>query len=151
MALLCYSHLKEVVDFVKKMSFDPFRSQFVVAISITIMLLTQNFKWDNKFDIYKRWGWSEEEILTAFGKHPLCMMTSNNKIMAVMDFLCEQYGLGALYHCSAANSFFIQHGEENYTLCFSSLVSVSPKVCLRPGLRHLGHITFVMKHSCRSS
>lgn len=92
MALLSYSHLKEVVDFVKKMSFDPFRSQFVVAISITIMLLTQNFKWDNKFDIYKRWGWSEEEILTAFGKHPLCMMTSNNKIMAVMDFLVNNMG-----------------------------------------------------------
>ncbi|XP_044500315.1 transcription termination factor MTERF6, chloroplastic/mitochondrial-like [Mangifera indica] len=47
---------------------------------------------DFKFDLYKRCGWFEEEILTAYRKHPWCMMKSENKIMAVMDFFVKKMG-----------------------------------------------------------
>ncbi|XP_044500611.1 uncharacterized protein LOC123221770 [Mangifera indica] len=90
MALLHYPRLKGAVDFVKKMGFNPLRSLFIVAVST--VLLTQKSEWHKKFDVYKRWGWSEEEILTAFQKHPWCMMTSENKIMAVMDFFVNRMG-----------------------------------------------------------
>ncbi|KAJ0035664.1 hypothetical protein Pint_24567 [Pistacia integerrima] len=88
--LVSYSRLKEAVDLVKKMGINPLRSQFVIAIYI--MLLMQKSEWDKKFDFYKMCGWSEEQILTAYRKYPWCMMTSENKIMAVMDFFVNKMG-----------------------------------------------------------
>ncbi|XP_044498379.1 uncharacterized protein LOC123220311 [Mangifera indica] len=85
-----YPGLKEAVDFVKKMGFNPLRSQFVAAVNI--MLFMQKAEWEKKFDVYKRWGWSEEEIFTAFRKHPWFMITSEKKIMAVMDIFVNKMG-----------------------------------------------------------
>ncbi|KAJ0039079.1 hypothetical protein Pint_23995 [Pistacia integerrima] len=85
-----YPRLKEAVDFVKKLGITPSMSQFVIAICI--MSFTRKSEWDKKFDVYKRWGLSEEEILTAYRKNPWCMMTSENKIMVVMDFFVNKMG-----------------------------------------------------------
>ena len=42
--------------------------------------------WDKKVDTYKKWGWTDDEILAAFKKHTWCMMVSEEKMTAVMDF-----------------------------------------------------------------
>ncbi|XP_031274408.1 uncharacterized protein LOC116132867 [Pistacia vera] len=54
------------------------------------MSLMSKSEWDKKVDVYKRLHWSEEEILAAFQKHPWCMMTSEDKIMAVMDIFVNK-------------------------------------------------------------
>ncbi|KAJ0034280.1 hypothetical protein Pint_24575 [Pistacia integerrima] len=80
----------ETVDLLKKMGMDPLRSQFVQAI--VVMSTMSKSEWDKKVDVYKRLHWSEEEILAAFQKHPWCMMTSEDKIMAVMDIFVNKMG-----------------------------------------------------------
>ncbi|XP_031274291.1 uncharacterized protein LOC116132764 [Pistacia vera] len=72
------------------MGINPIRSQFVIAIHI--MLGIPKSHWDKKIDVYKRWGWSEEEILTTFRKNPWCMITSVDKIMGVMDHFVNKMG-----------------------------------------------------------
>ncbi|RZC82349.1 hypothetical protein C5167_045126 [Papaver somniferum] len=39
-----------------------------------------------------RWGWSDDRIQTAFRKNPQCMMVSEKKIMAIMNFLVNEMG-----------------------------------------------------------
>ncbi|XP_031258129.1 uncharacterized protein LOC116116174 isoform X2 [Pistacia vera] len=72
------------------MGINPKKSRFVTAI-ITMLVNPKSY-WDKKIDVYKRWGWSEEEILTTFRKNPWCMMTSVDKIMGVMDQLVNKMG-----------------------------------------------------------
>ncbi|KAI9195670.1 hypothetical protein LWI28_017092 [Acer negundo] len=78
---------KKTVEVVKEMGFNPLSSQFILAI---IVKGHGRIYWESKVEIYRRWGWSEEEFLAAFRKNPLCMMASNDKIMAVMDFLVKK-------------------------------------------------------------
>ncbi|CAL5337840.1 unnamed protein product [Camellia sinensis] len=46
----------------------------------------------NEVEVYGKWGWSEEQTIQAFGKNPWCMMASEEKIMAVMDFYVNTMG-----------------------------------------------------------
>jgi mTERF domain-containing protein len=39
-----------------------------------------------------RWGWSEDDVLSAFRKFPQCMIMSEKKIMQVMDCLVNKMG-----------------------------------------------------------
>lgn len=87
---LNYPSFENTVDLVKKMGINPIRSQFVIAI--VTMLVVGKSEWDKKIDVYKRWGCSEEEILTSFRKHPWCMMISVDKIIALMDIFVNKMG-----------------------------------------------------------
>ncbi|KAK8555943.1 hypothetical protein V6N13_070019 [Hibiscus sabdariffa] len=51
--------------------------------------------WERKFDVYKKCGWSEKEILEAFRRNPIVMARSEYKIKAVMDFLVNVMGFQA--------------------------------------------------------
>ncbi|KAI9194860.1 hypothetical protein LWI28_009739 [Acer negundo] len=86
---------KEVVDEVKEMGINPLRSQFVVAIGIKKAL--SKSLWESKVNLYKRWGWSEQEFLEAFRKYPGIMKASEDKIMAKMDFFFNKMGLESSY------------------------------------------------------
>ncbi|KAK0607389.1 hypothetical protein LWI29_014212 [Acer saccharum] len=81
------SALKNTVEAVKEMGFNPLRSQFILAV---VAKGHGKINWESKVEIYRRWGWSEEEFLSAFQKSPLCMMASDDKIMAIMDFLVNK-------------------------------------------------------------
>ncbi|KAF5190771.1 Transcription termination factor like, partial [Thalictrum thalictroides] len=39
-----------------------------------------------------KWGWSEEEIQSAFRRQPYCMMLSEKNIMKTMDYLVNKMG-----------------------------------------------------------
>ncbi|KAI9193918.1 hypothetical protein LWI28_001322 [Acer negundo] len=78
---------KNTVEAVKEMGFNTLNSQFIIAV---IAKGFGRIKWESKVEIYRRWGWSEEEFLAAFRKNPLCMLVSDDKIMAVMDFLVNK-------------------------------------------------------------
>ncbi|XP_057956870.1 transcription termination factor MTERF6, chloroplastic/mitochondrial-like [Malania oleifera] len=81
---------REVVNSVRKMGFNPSKGVFVLAVNA--MASMSKKKWEKKMEAYRSWGWSEEDILVAFGKHPWCMITSEDKIMAVMDFFVNTMG-----------------------------------------------------------
>ncbi|KAH7513314.1 transcription termination factor MTERF15, mitochondrial [Ziziphus jujuba] len=82
---------RKLVKEVKEMGFDPQRSNFLVAV-FAIGTMTKS-TWERKADIYKRWGWSEEEVFQAFRRNPGCMMCSENKIMEIMNFLINEMSL----------------------------------------------------------
>ncbi|OVA06457.1 Mitochodrial transcription termination factor-related [Macleaya cordata] len=81
---------KEIVEEINGMGFDPLQHTFVVAIRV-LTGISKSTR-EAKLDVYRRWGWSEDEIRKAFRKQPHCMMTSEKKIMAIMDFLVNQMG-----------------------------------------------------------
>ncbi|KAL5785264.1 hypothetical protein ACOSQ2_007656 [Xanthoceras sorbifolium] len=65
---------KEMVEEVKEMGINPLRSQFLLAISLKTAL--SRSEWESKVNMYKRWGWSDEEFLEAFRKYPWLMQGS---------------------------------------------------------------------------
>ncbi|KAJ9184756.1 hypothetical protein P3X46_004451 [Hevea brasiliensis] len=89
------NRFSEIVEEVKGMGLNPLSVNFVAAIHAVRAMSTST--WKSKIDIYKKWGWSEEEILVAFGKHPWCMMGSEKKITAAMDFYINKMGWDSSY------------------------------------------------------
>ncbi|KAK8312240.1 hypothetical protein V6Z11_D01G026200 [Gossypium hirsutum] len=82
--------LKEIVEEVKRMGFDSSTKKFIdVVIALSSM---SKSTLEKKFDVYRRWGWSDQEIHEAFQRYPMCMAVSEDKIMAVMDFLVNKMG-----------------------------------------------------------
>ncbi|CAL5395651.1 unnamed protein product [Camellia sinensis] len=81
---------KKIIYEVKEMGFDPSRKHFVLAVhALTSM---SKSTWQRKVEVYGKWGWSEEQTILAFGKNPWCMMASEEKIMAVMNFYVNTMG-----------------------------------------------------------
>lgn len=81
---------KEIVGQVKEMGFNPLRLKFVLAV-FALRAMSKS-TWKKKVAVYMKWGWPEEEILFAFGRHPWCMMASEDKINGVMDFFVNKIG-----------------------------------------------------------
>ncbi|XP_038722418.1 uncharacterized protein LOC120014520 [Tripterygium wilfordii] len=75
---------RETVEEVKRMGFNPFMSKFVLAV-FALRTMSKSL-WQKKVDVYKKWGWSDEDVIVAFGRCPWCMTASVKKIMAVMDY-----------------------------------------------------------------
>ncbi|KAF5752215.1 hypothetical protein HS088_TW01G00123 [Tripterygium wilfordii] len=88
---------RDMVEEVKGLGFNPLMSKFVLAV-YALRTMTKS-TWEMKVDVYKKWGWSDEDIILAFSRNPWCMMTSENKIMAVMDYIVNIMGLESLFIC----------------------------------------------------
>ncbi|KAJ8899928.1 hypothetical protein K2173_019633 [Erythroxylum novogranatense] len=87
------SHEKfsEAVKEAKEMGFEPTKSTFVLAVHAL------SEKWNKSimercFDTYTKYGWSKDDILTAFRKHPNCLLMSEKKITKGMDFIVNKMG-----------------------------------------------------------
>ncbi|KAM2028524.1 hypothetical protein ACFX16_040136 [Malus domestica] len=81
----------EVVDVVKQMGFNLEKSTSAVAIS-TLCGHNGKSRWDQNLEAYKRWGWSEDDVLSAFRRFPQCMTKSEKKIAQVMELLVNKMG-----------------------------------------------------------
>ncbi|KAK3041463.1 hypothetical protein RJ639_000440 [Escallonia herrerae] len=83
-----YDQFSEALVEVKEMGFDPSKSVFVLAVHA----LLKRGIWNRCYQAYGKWGWSKNDILLAFQKHPQCMNLSEKKIFEVMDFLVNKMG-----------------------------------------------------------
>ncbi|PRQ26296.1 putative transcription regulator mTERF family [Rosa chinensis] len=79
----------ELVGEVEQLGFDPQKSSFVHAMHA---LYGKKTTWRRNEEAYRRWGWSDNDILSAFRLCPLCMIKSEKKIMETMDFLVNKMG-----------------------------------------------------------
>ncbi|KAG5514310.1 hypothetical protein RHGRI_035650 [Rhododendron griersonianum] len=86
-----HEQFKKTVNMVKEMGFEPSKSTFVLAVH-AISGKANNSIWDRCYESYGKWGWSKDEILSAFKKQPHCMVLSETKITRVMDFLVNKMG-----------------------------------------------------------
>ncbi|XP_012453045.2 uncharacterized protein LOC105775041 [Gossypium raimondii] len=82
--------LKEIVEEVKGMGIDSSTKKFLVAV-LALRSMSKSTL-EKKFDVYRRWGWSDQEIREAFQRYPPCIAVSEDKIMAIMDFLVNKMG-----------------------------------------------------------
>ncbi|XP_009361991.2 uncharacterized protein LOC103952168 [Pyrus x bretschneideri] len=78
----------KVVDEVKQMGFNLEKSTSVMAINT----LCSKSIWNHSCESYKRWGWSKDDVLSAFKRFPHCMTKSEKKMMQVMEFLVNKMG-----------------------------------------------------------
>ncbi|KAJ6977032.1 hypothetical protein NC653_029037 [Populus alba x Populus x berolinensis] len=92
---VCPIRFRNTVETVKEMGFDP--SKLVFTLAVLARSGQSKSGWEKKVGVYKRWGWSDEEILAAFKRNPWCMMSSEDKIMAGMDFLINNMGCESSY------------------------------------------------------
>ncbi|KAF9591432.1 hypothetical protein IFM89_004130 [Coptis chinensis] len=67
-----------------------------VSRAIHVLSALSKSSWVAKRDIYKRWGWSEKEVSTAFRLQPMCMGLSEKNIMSTMEFLVNKMGYNPL-------------------------------------------------------
>ncbi|XP_058200179.1 transcription termination factor MTERF15, mitochondrial-like [Rhododendron vialii] len=86
-----HEQFKEIVNMVKEMGFEPSKLSFVLAVH-AFSGKGNNSIWDRCFESYGKWGWSKDEIFSAFKKQPHCMVLSEKKITRVMDFLVNKMG-----------------------------------------------------------
>ncbi|KAK5844134.1 hypothetical protein PVK06_000269 [Gossypium arboreum] len=82
--------LKEIVEEVKGIGIDSSTKKFLAAV-IALRSMSKSTL-EKKFDVYRRWGWSDQEIREAFQRYPSCVTASEDKIMAIMDFLVNKMG-----------------------------------------------------------
>ncbi|XP_057434224.1 uncharacterized protein LOC130726920 [Lotus japonicus] len=87
------SDFKKAVEEVKEMGFDPNKKFFIVALNAKTMKVSL---WERKIDLYKKWGWSEEIVVSVFKRYPWCMLASEKKIETVMEFWVNQMGWDSL-------------------------------------------------------
>eukprot|EP00257_Ricinus_communis_P020206 XP_015579384.1 transcription termination factor MTERF8, chloroplastic [Ricinus communis] len=85
----------EIIEGVKGLGLNPSVISFVIAIHA--MRGMSKSTWEKKFDIYEKWGWSQEETLVVFGKFPWVMMYSEKKIMKMMDYYINKMGWDSSY------------------------------------------------------
>ncbi|CAM8932564.1 unnamed protein product [Rhodiola kirilowii] len=82
---------KSIVDRALAMGFDMGKFNFGDALR-SFMAITED-NWKKKAEIYRKWGWSESEFLTAFKKQPRIMLVSEKKIEGIMNCLVYEMGV----------------------------------------------------------
>jgi mTERF domain-containing protein len=89
-ASIQHSKLVKAVQEVKEMGFNPSRVVFMEALKVVLSLRKPTREY--KFEIFRRWGWSKEDFLVAFRKHPCFMLLSEEKITKAMNYLVNKLG-----------------------------------------------------------
>ncbi|XP_058723457.1 uncharacterized protein LOC131595185 [Vicia villosa] len=112
--------MRSALDMVKKMGFnDPSKVNFCIALLAKRAM--PKSRWDAKVTVFKRWGWSDEMVLEAFRKRPLCMLSSKEKINDVMRFWVNELGWNSSALVKRADIF--SYSLENRTIPRACVVS----------------------------
>ncbi|XP_057432811.1 uncharacterized protein LOC130725615 [Lotus japonicus] len=82
--------LLKMLEEVKGLVFDPSKCTFAVAL--LAMKGGRKNLWDEKVDVFKKWGWSYETVLQAFRRQPNMMLSSIDRIHLVMNFWVNEMG-----------------------------------------------------------
>ncbi|GER24761.1 mitochondrial transcription termination factorfamily protein [Striga asiatica] len=100
--------LSTCVDRAIEMGFDVSNYEFMKAIRVLVGFDESTFK--RKIEVYRKCGWSESDIRTAFLSQPLCMALSEKKILENMGFLVDKLGCapGDLARCPLLLGFSIE-------------------------------------------
>ncbi|KZV23330.1 hypothetical protein F511_02231 [Dorcoceras hygrometricum] len=80
--------LSKCVEKIKQMGFDPCTGSFLTGLYV--MRKPTSSVWNRKMEVYKKWGYSESQVLASFRKFPWCMGASADKINRAMDYFINQ-------------------------------------------------------------
>ncbi|XP_031271553.1 uncharacterized protein LOC116129940 isoform X1 [Pistacia vera] len=79
-------NVKKVIE----MGFDPQKCGFIHAMQVFASMSQSTL--EQKFNIFRGWGWSDEDIMYAFRNCPIFFNASESKIINAMDFLVNKMG-----------------------------------------------------------
>ncbi|KAL2339064.1 hypothetical protein Fmac_013510 [Flemingia macrophylla] len=89
-SVLCSCNLEHTVHELKQMGFDTSTTPFIVAL--LAKRTVNKTKWARKVHAFTKWGWSEDDVVSAFKRQPYSMLNSSEKIHAVFSFWVHQFG-----------------------------------------------------------
>ncbi|KAK1319947.1 hypothetical protein QJS10_CPB04g00438 [Acorus calamus] len=89
------TRFREAVVAVHGMGIRPCLTIFVEAVRAMVSI--SKSIWDGKVEVYKSLGWSEDEIVSAFSRFPMCMMYSEKKIRSGMEYYIKVLGWDPSY------------------------------------------------------
>ncbi|OMO87128.1 Mitochodrial transcription termination factor-related protein [Corchorus olitorius] len=92
---LNHDKLRKSVEEVEKLGFNPLKSYFLAALLVLVQISKST--WERKLNAYRKWGWSDEEIVSSFEKFPNCMLLSERNIAATMNFYVNTIGWKCSY------------------------------------------------------
>ncbi|GMJ14069.1 hypothetical protein like AT5G07900 [Hibiscus trionum] len=81
---------KFMVEEAKELGLNPSKPVFMVALFAISSMSKET--WKRKIEVFKKLGWSEEEIFEAFQRYPSFIRLSEDKFMVTMDFLVNKMG-----------------------------------------------------------
>lgn len=76
-----------------ELGFETSKTMFLIALRAK---LVRKSLWERKVEVYRKWGWSQEVVLSTFVRNPWCMLVSEGKIEAMMEFCVIHLGWDAL-------------------------------------------------------
>uniref|UniRef100_A0A7N0TTA5 Uncharacterized protein n=1 Tax=Kalanchoe fedtschenkoi TaxID=63787 RepID=A0A7N0TTA5_KALFE len=85
---------KKIVDEVKIMRIDPQSCDFVDGMLAISAISTETYKQKSRF--FKKWGWSDAELLKVLIEHPKFLDVTEKKIDEVMDCFVNTLGFKPL-------------------------------------------------------
>ncbi|BBG96612.1 Mitochondrial transcription termination factor family protein [Prunus dulcis] len=80
----------QLVGEVKEMGFNLEKSTSVNAMRA--LCGKNKLIWNRSREVFRRWGWSEDDVLSAFRKNPQFMIVSEKKLLQAMDLLVNKMG-----------------------------------------------------------
>lgn len=83
--ILKVNRVAQMIKTLKKLGHDPSSPMF--AHSVRAMASMNEASWERKVKVFKSLGWSEEDVLSAFKRNPLCLGCSEKKLRKSVDFL----------------------------------------------------------------
>ncbi|XP_077248881.1 transcription termination factor MTERF15, mitochondrial-like [Tasmannia lanceolata] len=75
---------------IKELGFNPVKLMFIRAVYILSGI--SKLTWEAKLEVYKSEGWSENEVVFAFKRQPMCMGISEKKIRKASDYFVNKMG-----------------------------------------------------------
>ncbi|XP_010251898.1 PREDICTED: transcription termination factor MTERF15, mitochondrial-like [Nelumbo nucifera] len=100
--------LVSTIETVKKLDIRPTITTFVYAIHVLSSM--SELTWNRKIELFKGFGWSEEEVMLVFRRDPYCLACSEGKVKKVMEFLMGTMKLHPSVMIS--NPKVLKHGLE---------------------------------------
>ncbi|XP_074556130.1 uncharacterized protein LOC141811944 [Curcuma longa] len=82
------ARFNEAFDKIKKMGICPKKTTFARALGV-LAILPQK-KWEERVEILRGLGWSQDHVLEAFAKQPHIVRVSTEKIRTVVKFVEEK-------------------------------------------------------------
>ncbi|KAM1771691.1 hypothetical protein ACFX11_046477 [Malus domestica] len=103
---------KENVKKVTSMGVPPTSASFMKVLYVIIRV--NEPEWAQKMELYKNWGWTEDDFLLAFRKNPQFMELTEKNFLSKMDFLVNKMG----WHPAdvAGSSVALNYSLEKYII-----------------------------------
>ncbi|KAM1060202.1 hypothetical protein ACFX14_024733 [Malus domestica] len=81
---------KEIVKKIMSMGVSPSSEVFTRALHVNA--LRDASEWEQKMELYRKWGWTEDDFMLAFRRNPLFMDFTEKNFSSKMDFLVNKMG-----------------------------------------------------------